>query len=165
MESNELQLSKIRSPMAVMVDGRVTECSELQPEKTLSPIVVTEFGIMMHLREQPEKTSLPMVVTVFGIVISLREVQFINALSSINVTVVSTTTLVTWRRPPPVSQRYTLSAFHCSSFLFGWNILMIYIILRRYINVAQRYTSSESLWSSIVFDSHIMMMYFMIYDG
>lgn len=58
--------------MVVVVGGSVTEVNDRQPKKTRSPILIT----------------------VFGILIDLREVQQQNALSSMYVTVVSTSTVV-----------------------------------------------------------------------
>lgn len=41
----------------------MTEVRELQPPKAISPMVVTELGMVMEVREvQPPKASSPMVV-------------------------------------------------------------------------------------------------------
>ena len=48
----------------------------LQPEKALSPILVTELGIVTEVRLlQPQKASLPILVTELGIVTEVRLLQ------------------------------------------------------------------------------------------
>ena len=50
--------------------------NDLQREKALAPIVVTEFGIVILVNDlQPSKASSPIVVTEFGIVILVNEEQ------------------------------------------------------------------------------------------
>ena len=50
--------------------------NDLQKEKAISPIDITESGIVILLNEsQLEKASSPIVVTEFGIVILLNESQ------------------------------------------------------------------------------------------
>ena len=49
----------------------------LHPSKANSPILVTEFGMVIDVKpEQPEKAPSPILVTEFGIVIDVKPVQF-----------------------------------------------------------------------------------------
>ena len=58
-----------------------------QPEKTASPIFVTDFGIVIEMSfEQPEKANFPMLVTELEIVIVVRREHSANALSPMFVT-------------------------------------------------------------------------------
>ena len=48
----------------------------LQPWKATSPILVTEFGMVIDVKpEQPEKAPSPILVTEFGIVIDVKLLQ------------------------------------------------------------------------------------------
>ena len=100
MEVNDSQAKENSLPMLVMVGGSVTE------EKTSSPMLVIVCGSVTEVNDsQPKKTALLMIVTVSGILIYRSEVQSINAISLIDVTVVCTSTVVTFRRHRPFDPR------------------------------------------------------------
>ena len=65
----------------------MTLCNDLHPKKTLSPIEVTEFGIIMLCNDlHPEQTLSPIEVTESGIVTLCNDEQREKALSPIEVT-------------------------------------------------------------------------------
>ena len=59
-------------PLRLVLGTRMV-CELLQPKKALSPIDVTEFGIVIAVKaRQPEKALFPIDVTEFGIVIAVK---------------------------------------------------------------------------------------------
>ena len=71
----------ISFPLAVFdkLAGSVADDSNLQPEKALLPMVVTELGSTIDVNEvHPRKQLSPMLSTWLGIVIVVSEVQFLN---------------------------------------------------------------------------------------
>ena len=59
---------------------------EEHPEKTLSPISVTELGMVMDVKSQFQKASSPILVTELGIEIEVNDKQCAKAFSPILVT-------------------------------------------------------------------------------
>ena len=73
MEASPLQLSKAMSPIEVTELGMVMEVSPLQPANAELPIEVIELGIVMELRSlQLEKASAPIEVTEVGMIVFLH---------------------------------------------------------------------------------------------
>ena len=70
------QPEKALSPIFVTLFGMVTEVSALQLEKAMSPIFVTLFGMVTEVRDlQPLKAALPIFVTLFGMVTDVSSLQ------------------------------------------------------------------------------------------
>ena len=62
----------------------MTEVRPLHPSKANSPILVTEFGMVIDVKpEQPEKAPSPILVTEFGIVTDVKPLQSSKTLFSI----------------------------------------------------------------------------------
>ena len=71
-----LQPEKALSPILVTLPGIAIEVSPLHPEKAPPPILVTLLGILIDVSPlQPEKALSPILVTLFGIFIELSPLQ------------------------------------------------------------------------------------------
>ena len=66
--------------------GIVTDVRPLQPLKALSPMLVTELGIVTEVRPQYMKACVPMLVTELGMVTKVRPLQPEKAYSPMLVT-------------------------------------------------------------------------------
>ena len=76
MVLSALQPEKAPPPMLVTELGILMEVKELQPWKAWLPMLVTELGMLMEVKAlQPEKASSLMLVTEFGILMEVKELQ------------------------------------------------------------------------------------------
>ena len=95
MLESDLQLLNAQRGISVIFFDRVICFNEKQLENTLSPMLVTDSGIVMSLSfSHPKKAFLPKLVTVLGISMLVRLRQFWNARSSIAVIELGIVTLV-----------------------------------------------------------------------
>ena len=62
---------------------RLTDAKFMHPSKALSPIKVTEFGMVMDARPLPENARRPIVVTELGMTVFLQPVTNVLVLVSI----------------------------------------------------------------------------------
>ena len=68
----------------------ITSFNPLQPDKAQSPILVTEFGMVIDVKPMhPLKASHPILVTEFGMVTDVKPLHFSKARYPILVTVYS----------------------------------------------------------------------------
>ena len=79
---NELQPLNVDFLIIAISSGSVKVCKPLQPQKALSPMDVTELGMVTEVRPlQPAKARYPMDVTELGMVTEVRPLQYRNILN------------------------------------------------------------------------------------
>jgi len=84
MEGREVQYEKALSPILVTEGGMFMKVRERHSLKAPFPILVTEEGMLMEVRElQYEKALSPILVTEEGMFMEVRELQYEKALLSI----------------------------------------------------------------------------------
>ena len=87
MDCKDEQCENALSPILVTELGMVTECKDEHHENALSPILVTELGIVTECKDKHTENALsPMLVTESGILTDCKDEQSSNALSPMLVT-------------------------------------------------------------------------------